>query len=95
MISYEESCPTAAAHSIAGDADREVAMKDYRFCGRERDSVTGLYYFGQRYYIPWLGRWLTPDPIGPGDDHNLYRYARNNPVTLIDAERITSHDAGR
>src|SRR5258707_13032986 len=33
----------------------------YKFTGKERDSETGLDYFGARYYSNGLGRWITPD----------------------------------
>ena len=35
---------------------------DYQFTGKELDNNTGLYYFGERYYDPGIGRWLTVDP---------------------------------
>ncbi|MGE3289369.1 MAG: SpvB/TcaC N-terminal domain-containing protein [Dehalococcoidia bacterium] len=60
------------------------ARKRYRFTGRERDEESGLSYHGARYYAPWLARWASPDPAGPVDGANLYRYARDNPVRLTD-----------
>ncbi|MGD0892980.1 MAG: RHS repeat-associated core domain-containing protein [Terracidiphilus sp.] len=48
-------------------------------------------YFGARYYGSSMGRFLSPDPSGllaqhPEDPQswNLYAYARNNPLILID-----------
>jgi RHS repeat-associated protein len=38
------------------------ARKRYRFTGKERDEESGLYYYGARYYAPWLARWITTDP---------------------------------
>jgi RHS repeat-associated protein len=61
-----------------------AAAKRYRFTGMERDDETGLNYHNARYYIPWLGRWLNPDPIGIGDGVNVYSYCKNNPVTYKD-----------
>ena len=58
------------------------ARKRYRFCGKERDQESGCYYVGARYYSPWLARWISPDPAGPIDGTNLFRYARDNPVPL-------------
>jgi RHS repeat-associated protein len=60
------------------------ARKRYRFSGKERDEESGLYYFGARYYAPWLGRWASCDPAGPVDGNNLYRYAGNNPLAWKD-----------
>jgi RHS repeat-associated protein len=33
----------------------------YKFTGKERDSESGLDYFGARYYSNGLGRFITPD----------------------------------
>lgn len=88
VIGYEELFPFGGTAFIAGDRLREVERKDYRYCGKERDDATGLYYFGYRYYAPWIGRWLSPDPIGAEDALNLYQYVHGNPVTLADAEGL-------
>lgn len=60
------------------------AKKRYRFTGKERDEESGLYYHGARYYVPWLGRWTSCDPIEMVDGPNLYGFTRNNPVRLRD-----------
>lgn len=51
----------------------------YAYAGKRYDATTGLIYFGKRYYLPTLHRWLTPDPIGPFNHSNLYQYLFNNP----------------
>jgi hypothetical protein len=45
---------------------------------------SGFTYHGARYYAPWLGRWMSADPIGLGDGTNVYAYVRGNPVTYVD-----------
>jgi RHS repeat-associated protein len=60
------------------------ARKRYRFTGKERDEESGLYYHGARYYAPWVGRWVSCDPIGLGDGFNVYAYGRSNPVNSVD-----------
>ena len=37
-----------------------------RFTGKERDSETGLDYFGARYYGSTMGRFLSPDEFAGG-----------------------------
>ncbi len=84
VISYEEYFPFGGTAFVAGRSLRDVRRKDYRYSGKERDDVTGLYYYGHRYFAPWIGRWLSPDPIGPEDGLNLYQFVQNNPVNLVD-----------
>jgi RHS repeat-associated protein len=90
MIAYEEYFPFGGSAFIASQKAREVERREYRYCGKETDEATSLVYFGRRYYQPWLGRWLSPDPSGPSDGQNLYRHVHNNPVTLVDWEGLQS-----
>lgn len=57
---------------------------DYKFTGKPEDSVTGLYYFGARYYSPTLGRFITQDPARDGA--NWYEYCRSNPLGFVDTD---------
>ncbi len=82
IINYEEYFPYGDSAFVAGSSV-DVNLKEYRYSGKEQDA-TRLYYFGYRYYAPWIGNWLNPDPIGPEDSLNLYQYVRNNPVNLGD-----------
>lgn len=84
LISYEEYFPFGGTAFTAGDSIAEVKLKEYRYTGKERDDTTGLYYYGARYYAPWLGRWLNPDPAGTVDGLNLFVYVSNKPTNMID-----------
>lgn len=68
------------------------AMKRYRFTGNERDEESELNYHGARYYAPWLGRWLSCDPVGMVDELSLYIYVHGNPLRLIDTLGAQSTD---
>lgn len=85
IITYEEYYPFGGTALIAAHSQQEIQRKRYRYSGRERDDVTQLYYYGARYYAPWMGRWLSPDPAGPVDGLNLYAFVGNNPVSAIDS----------
>ncbi len=56
----------------------------YLFTGRHFDVETGLYYHRARYYDPEIGRFVQVDPIGSLGGLNLYSYAQNNPINLLD-----------
>ncbi len=83
LISYEEYSPYGSTSYQAVQSQTQVP-KRYRFCGKERDEESGLYYHFARYFAPHLGRWISADPIGIDDDLNLYAYARCNPVLRVD-----------
>jgi len=86
LISYEEYFPYGGTSFTAGKSQKEVKLKEYRYTGKERDDFTGLYYYGARYYAPWLGRWMSADPSGPQDGLNLYEYVSSNPILYHDPD---------
>jgi RHS repeat-associated protein len=60
----------------------------YKFTGKPLDPESGLYYYGARYYDPFIGRFISADSIvqAPGDPQTLnrYSYCRNNPFIYTD-----------
>ena len=57
----------------------------HTFSAKERDSETGLSYFGARYYSRDLSIWLSVDPMSDKyPSLSPYVYCANNPVKLID-----------
>ncbi|MDJ0796430.1 MAG: SpvB/TcaC N-terminal domain-containing protein [Calothrix sp. MO_167.B12] len=89
IISYEEYFPYGGTAFMAGKRKKEVKLKEYRYSGKERDDSTGLYYYGARYYAPWLGRWLKPDPVGTVDGLNMYGFVGGNPLSNVDVRGCT------
>ncbi|MEX2581172.1 MAG: RHS repeat-associated core domain-containing protein [Verrucomicrobiales bacterium] len=57
---------------------------EFGFKGQFLDAETGWYNYGYRYYVPWLGRWPSRDPIGEGGGRNLYAFAKNNSINRHD-----------
>ncbi|WP_223437840.1 MULTISPECIES: RHS repeat domain-containing protein [unclassified Pseudomonas] len=82
VITQERFYPFGGTAWWNGEAV-QVSYKTVRYSGKERDA-TGLYYYGFRYYVPWLQRWLNPDPAGAVDGLNFYAMVRNNPMVLRD-----------
>ena len=79
----------AYAHGPFG----EILMLDekipnpFRFVGEQGVMAegNGLEFMRARFYDPTTGRFTGSDPLGlGGNDFNLYRYALNNPVSLVD-----------
>ncbi|MBC8954991.1 RHS repeat-associated core domain-containing protein [Xenorhabdus sp. PB62.4] len=91
LISQEEYYPYGGTAILAACSAMEVDYKTLRYSGKERDA-TGLYYYGYRYYQPWVGRWLSADPAGTVDGLNLYRMVGNNPVTFTDRDGLIRED---
>jgi RHS repeat-associated protein len=83
IISYTEYSPFGATTYDAKGSTIEASRR-YRFARYERDSETGLYHCGERYYASWLGRWSSPDPIGLSGGINMYSYVGNDPVNYDD-----------
>jgi RHS repeat-associated protein len=80
-------------------------LNHYKFTSKERDSESGLDYFGARYYSNGLGRFITPDwaakatavPYAEFADPqtlNLYTYVRNIPTTKMDPDGHCGQQAG-
>jgi RHS repeat-associated protein len=94
LISYEEYYPYGATSLQTGTNQAEVSLKRYRYTGKERDTETGYAYHSARYYAPWLGRWVSADPIGLADGTNLYAYVRGNPIGRVDLGGMANSSAG-
>ncbi|MGZ9211666.1 MAG: RHS repeat-associated core domain-containing protein [Candidatus Binatia bacterium] len=61
--------------------------EDYKFTGKEEDIEIGATYFGARYYQPYLGRFMSADPLtvhGLGSDLNPYAYVSGRVMTNVD-----------
>ena len=52
--------------------------------GQYADRETDLNYNHFRYYMPDIGRYISPDPIGLEGGLNAYNYAGGNPVMNFD-----------
>ena len=85
IISYEEYHPYGTVAYQATNSAIKTKTKRYRYTGMERDEESGLSYHSARYYLPWLGRWLSADPIGIEGGINLYSNVHQNPIKFLDS----------
>ena len=71
---------------VANDVDSSgiVTANPFRFSTKWFDAETGLYYYGYRYYLPRLGRWINRDPIEEAGGLSLYQFVSDSPVNYVD-----------
>jgi len=79
----------ATGYRYTAFGEEEISGKStnsWRYSSKRVDPETGFIYFGRRYYMPSIGRWLTPDPLWYADGPNLYAYVHNRPLNSIDPD---------
>ena len=76
-------------NDISNDDNHIANINPFRYKSYYYDKETKLYYLGKRYYNPMWGRFLNADSyISTGIDilgYNMYLYANNNPINMIDS----------
>ena len=82
---------------FGAELDTQTTNNNYKFTGKERDTESGLDYFGARYYASSMGRFMSPDwaataspvpyaNLADPQSLNLYSYVRNNPLSRFDVD---------
>ncbi|MHC8388072.1 RHS repeat-associated core domain-containing protein [Pseudomonas sp. MDT2-39-1] len=92
LISHEGYYPFGGSAWLTAVSLLEVGYKTIRYSGKEMDEC-GLYYYGARYYAPWLQRWVSADPAGSVDGLNLYSFVGNNPLRYVDQSGEKKEDS--
>ncbi|MEQ8279537.1 MAG: RHS repeat-associated core domain-containing protein [Deltaproteobacteria bacterium] len=92
LLTYEEYFPFGSTSYRATASGLTAGPKRFRYSGEERDEETGFYAFQARYYLSWLGRWLSRDPVEDASK-SAYVAMGNNPVTRRDADGREDHVA--
>lgn len=87
LLPYGEDCTTSPCNTALPGTNTK------RFTGKERDSESGLDYFGARYYGSKIGRFTTVDPALTMQENildpqrwNRYAYGRDNPLRFVDPD---------
>ena len=73
----------AFGNSLVTQGEKAVE-NEYRFSTKPLDEVSGLYYYGYRYYDPVTGRWPSRDPIEERGGVNLYASVNNDGLNQWD-----------
>lgn len=93
----EQTCASLPFGDSLNCSGSSVFPTEHHFTGKERDTESGLDYFGARYYASNMGRFMSPDwsvkqepvPYSKLDDPqslNLYAYVQNNPLATVDID---------
>lgn len=62
----------------------------FRLSTKRTDDLTSLVLYEYRAYVPWLGRWLSRDPLQERGGVNLLNFIRNNPIGDVDPHGLLS-----
>jgi len=85
-------------HYPFGETWYENGSNKRKFTTYERDDESQLDYANYRYYMPRLGRFLTPDPvsgdIGTPQSMGRYAYVSGDPVALSDPSGLCGEASG-
>jgi RHS repeat-associated protein len=89
--SYGQMSQTVATGQFTGPV-----TQNNRLPGQYYDHETGFHYNGFRDYLPSVGRYLEPDPVGLGGGLNTYAYVGGNPWIYTDrtGQFFGADDAG-
>ena len=79
--------PFGTTHDISNDPDADMR----RWQSKEFDGEHGKYFFGARYFDPFFGLWISPDPAG--QYANPYTYG-GDPLNYVDPTGLFAIGAG-
>ena len=69
------------------ERNTQTDRNPYLYNGKELDEMTGLYYYGARYYDASVGLFLGVDPMAEKNfDRSPYHFVSNNPLNRIDPD---------
>jgi RHS repeat-associated protein len=70
--------------SGALSAANQIRFSSKQWINHGNGSTTVLYYYGYRFYVPELQRWVSRDPIAENAGGNLYAMIYNMPINGVD-----------
>lgn len=91
-VFYQVTSPTTTAPTTLA---RSGVGSPFLFHGQYFDYESGLIYLRARWYDPFSGMFLEPDPMGYADSVNHYAGMANNPVSFRDPTGLKSPKASK
>ena len=85
VVAEYEYSPAGVMLKAAGPLAK---ANTFRFSTKPTDDETGVVPFHLRDYDPDLQRWLSRDLIDENGGGNLYCFAQNNSISLVDAHGL-------
>jgi RHS repeat-associated protein len=82
LINKDREIVATYDYDAFGRVDEEEFFSPWGFSSKRKEE--GLICFGNRFYIPLYGRWLTPDPLGFLESTNPYLFVLNSPLNRLD-----------
>lgn len=70
--------------TILSGANAYLSENQWRLASKPLEWLTGYSHWGRRWFSPFLGRWVSRDPIGENGGVNLYGACGNDPVSWLD-----------
>jgi|GEM_PF-5211233 len=70
--------------NVVSSTGAEASNNLYRFSSKPQSGLTGLYYYGYRWYSAEWGRFISRDPIEERGGVNLYGFVNNNSIMSAD-----------
>jgi RHS repeat-associated protein len=83
IVATTGSSPAIYAYGPYGEPSNWSGAR-FRYTGQIMLPELQLYHYKARAYSPREGRFLQTDPVGYGENLNLYAYVRNDPLNHFD-----------
>ena len=83
-LNEDGSVAEKVSYTAFGPVFASLGISPWTFASKRQDALTGLIFFGERYYDPETVSWITQDPLGFSAGPNLYAYVGNSPLMRHD-----------
>jgi len=96
-LTYREELATlkVVSNNLTITSKSSVWKNCYRYVGKEKDEESGMYYYGARYYAPWLCRFISCDPLKADYAHlTPYQNANNKVINEVDIDGMQGSGEG-